>query len=151
MKKIILYPHKILKRVSEPIDFEKDDVKFLIEQLKSTLSLTKNGVGLAGCQIGYPKRIFYVKTEDFEKIFINPEIVNTSNKISYMDEGCLSLPGLYGKVPRFKKVIVKAFDENKKKFKLKTKGFLAQIIQHEIDHLNGILFIEKATKIEKQE
>lgn len=148
MKKILLNPHPILNKPTTPVtNFNSSTTKKIIKDLKETLSATKNGIGLAANQIGYSKRIFYVKLPDFDKIFINPEITSKSRDKIILEEGCLSVPNKYGLVERFKKIIVKAKDETGKKFKLKAKGLLAHVIQHEIDHLEGILYLSKTKSI----
>jgi peptide deformylase len=82
--------------------------------------------------------------------FINPEIIKSSKKSSFLEEGCLSLPNIYGEVERPEKIIFKAINSDGKKIKLKAFGLLARVIQHEIDHLDGILFIDKAKNIKKE-
>lgn len=151
MKKILLHPHPILDKPTTPVtNFNSQEIKQIINELKETLNSTKNGIGLAANQIGYSKRIFYVKLQDFEKIFINPEITSRSKTKVLLEEGCLSVPNKVGLVERFKKLIVKARDESGKKFKLKAKGLLAQVVQHEIDHLDGIVYITKAKKLQPE-
>lgn len=148
MKDIIFDPNQVLRSKCEDVkkgEFEK--IRKIISDLKDTLQNTKNGIGLAANQIGYTKKIFYIKLDDFEKIFINPEITNKSKEQVLLEEGCLSVPNKVGQIARFKKVIVKAYNEDGNKFKLKTKGLLAQVIQHEIDHLDGKLYIDKAISI----
>ncbi len=151
MKKILINPHPILTTAcTEVTNFNSAETKKIIAHLKETLKNTKNGIGLAANQIGYTKRIFYVKLTDFEKIFINPEITSQSKNKALLEEGCLSVPNKIGQVERFKKLIVKARDESGKKFKLKAKGLLAHVIQHEIDHLNGIIYVTKAKNLKEE-
>jgi peptide deformylase len=116
-----------------------------------TLSKEADGVALAAPQVGAPLRLFIVTGkvmgQDTPKVFINPELVKRARKKQEMEEGCLSLRWLYGKVKRSARVTVEAYDEEGKKFSRGAGGLLAQIFQHEIDHLNGRLFIDTATDV----
>jgi len=113
-----------------------------------------HGVALAAPQIGILLRMFIVSGKIFsenapDKTFINPQIVKTSRKTEEMHEGCLSVRHMYGTVIRHLKVKVRAYDERGKRFTVGASGLLAQIFQHEVDHLNGILFTDKATHVEE--
>lgn len=132
-----------VKKISEP-EFVK-----LITNMKQTLEATSNGIGLAASQIGTDWKIFIVKIPEYTGTFINPEILDTSKRTTALEEGCLSVLNIYGQVTRPKTVKVKAFNEQGMSFKLRAKGLLARVIQHEIDHLNGKLFIDKAEKTYK--
>jgi len=132
-----------------------------IANMKKTLHAEEDGVAIAAPQIGVSLRIFvvsgqtlaitgrkigtHIKFEDL--VFINPEIIKTSKKKKKMEEGCLSLRYLYGQVSRHEKVTLKAYDEKGKLMTTGASGLLAQIFQHELDHLEGILFIDKAENI----
>lgn len=152
LKPIILEGQKILREKSQKIDnFQEKEFKTIIKNLRGTLKKTKNGIGLAAQQIGANQRIFVIDAELAKKlkipdVFINPIITKKSFRKEKLEEGCLSVPEIYGFVKRYRQVTVEARDENNNKFILTTKGLLSQIIQHEIDHLNGILFIDKATQ-----
>lgn len=140
-------------------------IQRIIADMKNSLGGQEDGVAIAAPQIGISLRIFVVSkkveilTKGDEKlakeelnsfkdtVYINPEIKKLSKTKSRMDEGCLSVRYLYGKVERSEKATVTAYDENGKKFTKGASGLLAQIYQHEIDHLNGILFIDKADDI----
>jgi peptide deformylase len=144
--KIIKNPNPILRKKSTLVDLKKineKDFKILIEDMKHTM-LKKDGVGLAAPQIGKNKRIITVNTKDGVIAMINPRIINKSFLKEWDEEGCLSVPGIYGKVKRSKKLKCEFFDMDKKKNIISAQGFFARIIQHEIDHLDGILFIDKA-------
>lgn len=108
-----------------------------------------SGIGLAAPQVGVPFRIFTVNLEDKIYVFINPEVKSLSQDESSFEEGCLSVQKIWGPVVRPKKLTVKALDENGKPIKIRAKGLLARVVQHEIDHLNGTLFIDKARKLYK--
>lgn len=109
------------------------------------------GLGLAAPQVGYSLRLFTVNVESKIYVFINPEIKDISAEKIPFEEGCLSVPKIWGPVVRPKKLTIKALDENGKPIKIRAKGLLARVIQHEMDHLNGILFIDRAEKLYKVE
>jgi peptide deformylase len=133
----------------------------LIAKMKKALEGEKYGVALAAPQLGSPLRLFVIAGRVFlpedapedmvappHLVFINPELVRTSRKKAEMSEGCLSVRGKYGSVMRFERATVKALDETGRPFVRNGSGLLAQIFQHELDHLEGILFIDKAIKLD---
>ncbi len=131
-----------LRKKCREVDSITDRIKITIKDMIETM-YEKNGVGLAAPQIGILRRIFVIDAQDGEgiRVFINPEILET--KGSQKDiEGCLSLPGREKEVERANYVKVKALNENGEEFILEGEGLLARAIQHENDHLNGILFID---------
>lgn len=166
---IVQKENKILRKHAlpvSPLDIESPKIKKLISDMKKALTKELDGVAIAAPQIGSSFRIFIVAGKAFsfakkrtknsanetslmfpDKAFINPEIIKISKDKAWMEEGCLSVRYLYGRVERSKKIRVKAYDETGKQFELGVAGLLAQIIQHEVDHLNGILFIDKAKEI----
>jgi len=138
----------ILRQKSQPVEHLTKEVRDLIIQMKKIME-NNNGVGLAAPQINVSLRVIVCEVDNKFYAFINPEIIKSSKKASSIEEGCLSLPDIYGEVKRPERIILKAINSNGKKIKLKAFGLLARIIQHEIDHLNGILFIDKAKNIIK--
>lgn len=133
----------ILRQKSTPIKNITGETLNLIKDMTETM-LKIDGVGLAAPQIGKNIQLFLINPKLSKKyIFINPEIIKISKKTEIMEEGCLSMPGVYKKIPRAKSLRIKAINENGKEFKLKAKDLLARVIQHEMDHLNGILIIDK--------
>ena len=108
-----------------------------------------NGIGLAAPQVGVPFRIFTVNVADKICVFINPETKDISQDESSFEEGCLSVQKIWGPVVRPKKLTIKALDESGQPIKIRAKGLLARVIQHEMDHLNGVIFIDKAKKLYK--
>lgn len=108
------------------------------------------GVGLAAPQIGVPLAIFVAEVNKKFYALVNPEIIKTSQEKDAMEEGCLSLPGFYGPVERPAKITITALDLKGKRVKIKAWGLLARVFQHEIDHLNGTLFVDKAKNIQIQ-
>ena len=144
--------NKILRTRSKEIGvFGAVELKRLAADMKETLAGIKTGVALAAPQIGENSRIFVLSKEFSGKtplVYVNPTIKNFG-KETLVEEGCLSLPEILGLVKRFPITRIEAHDESGKKFKLKAEGLLAQAFQHEVDHLNGVLFIDRAEKIFK--
>lgn len=139
-----------IKKYPDPVLRKKcDEVKEINEEIRkisrAMIEAKKNsrGIGLAASQVGILKRIIIVESEDEPYIFLNPEILEKSKKQEIMEEGCLSFPGLFLKIKRPKEVEIKALNLNGQKIKMKVDGLMARIFQHEIDHLNGILFIDR--------
>ncbi len=137
--------NKILRTRSETITEITPEILRLIKEMKETLLNAENGVGLAAPQIGKNIRLF-IAAEDIAKeghtVFINPEITQISKKLIPEEEGCLSLPGEWHELSRADKVTIKAMDEKGEKFKIRVKGILARLMLHEVDHLNGTLFVD---------
>ena len=151
---IVIEPNKILHQVAKnltPNEMTSDETKKLIESLIETMH-SKDSVGIAAPQIGKSAQICVItknfapdKTKDV--VLINPKWEKASILKTVDEEGCLSVPKIYGQVKRHKKIKVSALDENGKKINFVADDLFARIIQHEIDHLNGVLFIEKAKKL----
>ena len=145
---IILHPNKILREKTQKVEKIDKEIKELIKEMKRIMIQNK-GVGLAANQIGKNLSLFIAYDNKKFYTFINPEIVKFFGEEKIMEEGCLSVPRAWGQIKRYEGVVISYQDLFGKKKKLKTKGLLAQIIQHEIDHLNGILFIDKAITIHR--
>ena len=153
IKEIITVPDPILKKISSPIEKISINEKKLIKDLKDTM-YNANGIGLAAIQIGIPKRIVIVDvTKEDEKknlyCLINPKIKKFSDDRSSYEEGCLSIPNLFAEVQRPSECEVQYLDYTGEKKILKATGLLATCIQHEIDHLKGILFIDYLSKLKR--
>ncbi len=147
--KIIQEGDPVLRKKAEPVKNPKDlEIKELVADMIVTMKET-GGIGLAAPQVGASFRIFTVSIDNKVYVFINPEVKDFSNDEIPFEEGCLSLKKIWGPVIRSKKLTIKAIDENGKPVKIRAKGLLARVIQHEMDHLNGKLFIDKAEKIYK--
>jgi len=158
---VLQNPNKILRNKSVPVkesEFGTKELQKLIKDMSDTLSKESDGVALAAPQIGVNKRIFIVSgkvlslngdttTHHEDLVFINPEFVKISKDRKIMHEGCLSVRPLYGDIRRASRATVKAQNTDGEWFEISGKGLLAEIFQHEIDHLNGILFIDNATNI----
>lgn len=146
MLEILKYPNPILRQNSLEIKDPTDPkIKQLIADMTSALR-AHDGLGLAAPQVGQNLRLCIAEVENEFFVLINPEIKNHSGKEIGMEEGCLSFPGKYLPVTRSEKVKVKALDTNGKKQVIRAKGLLARVLQHEIDHLNGILLVDRASE-----
>lgn len=153
MTKIVQKEDPVLRRNAKEVkDPTNKEIQKILKEMFEALAKEEDGVALAAPQIGQSLRIFVIspKVLDAQKsIYINPKIISTSKDSKSMDEGCLSCRWLYGKTKRASRIEIEATDENGEKFKAKGKGLLAQIFQHEIDHLNGILFIDHAKDLQE--
>ncbi|MBI5134156.1 MAG: peptide deformylase [Candidatus Taylorbacteria bacterium] len=168
MVAIVQKDDPVLRLKASPVPaalFDTPKLRKIVKDMKAALASQDDGVAIAAPQIGVSLRIFVVsgrifemlypdrKEEDGKKaypdvVFINPEISKLSKEREEMEEGCLSVRYLYGKIVRAKKAKVKAFDEKGQPFEIGGSGLLAQIFQHETDHLEGRLFIDQATDIQ---
>ena len=153
LRKIIIEPDPILRKKCEPLEKMDANTKKLMDDMLETMYQAP-GIGLAAVQIGILKRLVVIDiSKDEEKknpiFLINPEIINLSEQTSVYEEGCLSLPGQFAEVERPAECILKYIDYYGKEKELKADGLLSTCIQHEVDHLNGILFIDYLSKLKK--
>lgn len=160
-QKIVQAENKVLRAKAKEVKLDEitsPAIRKILDQLKKSLEKESDGVAIAAPQIGVSLRIFVISKRAFEivtgeegkfedQVFINPIITKLSKEKEEMEEGCLSVRWKYGKVMRAEKATIKAYDENGKKFTRGATGLIAQIFQHETDHLDGILFIDKADNI----
>mgnify|MGYP004449321011 CR=1 FL=1 len=134
---------EILRQKADPVPEINDEIRQLAEDMFDTM-IEFDGVGLAGPQVGKNLRMFVaIADDDVRRVFINPQIIKTSEEVGEYDEGCLSLPKIYETIVRPVAVTVQAYNEKGKPFTLEADGLLARIIQHEMDHLEGIVFIDR--------
>ena len=172
MKKILQRDEKVLRQNAKEItlaEIKGPKIQKVLKEMSSALKAQDDGVAIAAPQIGYALSIFVVSGKIFDEdftsdegipknkkgipkdlVFINPKISKLSREKDWVPEGCLSVRWLYGKTHRSKKATVTAYDENGKKFTRGASGLLAQIFQHETDHLKGILFIDHAKDIAEE-
>ena len=153
IRDILVLPDKRLRLVSEPVKALDKDVKALIEDMFETMYAAP-GIGLAAIQIGVPRRVVTIDLAKKEEppqpeVFINPEIVWSAEEKSVYEEGCLSIPEYYEEVERPVSVKVKYLDREAKPQEIEATGLLATCLQHEIDHLNGVLFIDHISKLKR--
>lgn len=152
LREVVTIPDEVLRRKAHKVTNFDKDLSTLIDDMFETMRQAP-GVGLAAPQIDISQRVIVVEyaEEEDEKTksfaVINPEIIKTSTETEMGIEGCLSIPNLVGEVERFSAVVVKGFNKQGKPVKIKSSGWLARIFQHEIDHLEGILFTDRATRI----
>ncbi len=153
VKTIIVEPNKILRQISQPVNEVDKTIQKLMDDMLDTMYAAK-GIGLAAIQIGVPKRIIVMdlakeQNEKKPMYFVNPIIKNKNIKKSIYEEGCLSVPGQFAEIERPSKCEVEYLDYNGDKKILNAEGLLATCIQHEMDHLEGILFIDYLSKLKK--
>jgi len=151
---IITLPDKHLRQRSQKVGVITDEVRQVIEDMKAAALDWEDsrphevGVALAAIQINRPLKIVVVRNDFDNKedktfsVFINPQIVKLEGDIEEDYEGCLSVADIYGKVPRYSKIRMRALDENGEPVRVRANGFLARVLQHEVDHLNGMVFID---------
>ena len=153
VKQILTEPNKLLRQISKPVKSVGIEERRLMDDMLDTMYAAP-GIGLAAIQIGVPKRIIVMdisRDEDKKepRYFVNPIIKNKNNETSKYEEGCLSVPDQFAEIERPNECEVEYLDYNGKKKLLKADGLLATCIQHEIDHLEGVLFIDYLSKLKK--
>ena len=153
LRKIIIEPDPVLRKKCDPLEKVDDQTRKLMKDMLETM-YNAPGIGLAAIQVGILKRLVVIDiSKDQEKkeplFLINPEIIHTSNKTSIYEEGCLSLPGQFAEIERPAECVLKYVDYQGIQKEMKAEGLLATCIQHEVDHLNGILFIDYLSKLKK--
>ena len=164
IRTIVSLPDPVLRRKARPVTRFDSNLQTLIEDMIETMRAAP-GVGLAAPQVNISQRLIVVEyaehedNEDMEEkpvkkklyVMLNPEIIKTSEETVPGVEGCLSVPGVVGEVERFLMIQVKGLNRHGKPMKVKVEGWLARIFQHEIDHLNGVVFPDRATRVWKPE
>ncbi|WP_085903879.1 peptide deformylase [Kiloniella majae] len=150
---IVIAPDPVLKVVCEPVKEVNDEIRELLTNMLETMYKAP-GIGLAACQVGVTKRVIVVDVSDDKEenqpyCMVNPEITWESDEYSVYQEGCLSLPEQYADVERPAAIKMTYLDETGKKFELEADGLLATCIQHEIDHLDGVLFVDHISKLKR--
>lgn len=153
IRPILTYPDPRLREPAKPVEVIDDEIRTLIEDMAETM-YDAPGCGLAANQIGVLLRVFVIDVADEDspsdlKVFINPEIVEVGGSQTW-EEGCLSFPGVSEEIRRARKVKVRALDAAGKPFELEAEGLLAVAIQHENDHLNGVLMVDKFNAIKRR-
>lgn len=152
---IVHYPHPALRRKSVPVTEINDDLRAIVRRMFE-LMYEHRGIGLAANQVGLPLRLFVInltgdpEQREEEHVFINPEILRRKGN-SHGEEGCLSLPKLYGQVRRAEQIVVEAFDLDGQGFEVSVDDLGSRAIQHESDHLDGILFTDRMTDSARKE
>ena len=152
-RQILTEPNEILRKKSLPVENVDKDLQILMDDMLETMYAAP-GIGLAAIQVGIPKRVIVLDIEQKEGekkplFFVNPEIIQKSKNLSTYEEGCLSVPGQFAEIDRPDKCLVKYLDYYGEKKEINAEGMLATCIQHEMDHLEGILFIDYLSKLKK--
>ena len=153
IREILEVPDPRLKQVSAPVEKFDDELRMLVDDMFETM-YEAPGIGLAAIQVGVPKRVITMDLAKKEEpknpqVFINPEILWTSEERATYEEGCLSIPEYYEEVERPARVKIAFTDRDGKKQELEADGLFATCLQHEIDHLNGVLFIDHISKLKR--
>ena len=156
---IYIYGHPVLRKTAEDIPLDYPDLQQLIDDMYETM-FHADGIGLAAPQIGLPIRVVtigldvlsdeYPEYKDFKRAYINPHIIETAGEEVVMEEGCLSVPGIHESVKRPSKIRVTYLDEQMQEHDEWVEGFLAQVMQHEFDHLEGHVFVDRVSPIRRQ-
>ena len=151
---ITKYGADVLRKAAEPVEEINDEIINTINDMLETLYASKDGVGIAAPQIGVSKRIIIIDTNPSDAsskpiVLINPEIVEKEGE-SIAEEGCLSVPDIRSDVKRCERIIVEGLDHEGNKIRVEGTGLLARVFQHEIDHINGTLFIDHISKLKQQ-
>ncbi len=150
IRTILHYPDPRLRRRAEPVTEINDEIRRLIADMAETMYAAP-GIGLAAVQIAEPKRVVVIdisETRDRLQVFINPQIIESQGEQTF-EEGCLSVPGIFEEVTRAARVKVRALDRDGHPFELEAEGLLATCIQHEIDHLDGKVFVDYLSKLKQ--
>lgn len=153
IKPLIILPDPLLRQQSKPIEQVDAEITRLADDMLDTM-YDAPGIGLAAIQIGVPRRMLVIdiSREDEDRkpvVFINPEILNVSDDVSAYEEGCLSIPDYYAEVERPAALTVGYIDRDGKKQTVEADGLLATCLQHEMDHLNGVLFIDHISRLKR--
>ena len=153
LRQILTEPNEILRKKSLPVENVDKDLQILMDDMLETMYAAP-GIGLAAIQVGVPKRVIVLDIDQKEGqkkplFFVNPEIIQKSKNLSTYEEGCLSVPGQFAEIDRPDKCLVKYLDYYGEKKEINAEGMLATCIQHEMDHLEGILFIDYLSKLKK--
>ena len=150
---ILKYPHPILKKRSQSVSQIDEEVEKLIQDMKDTM-YGAGGVGLASCQVGVPQRVIVLDVSPMDPrhsflALINPEIISEEGEIDH-EEGCLSVPDCLEKVKRKEKVCVKGLSPKGMETEIEADGILAIALQHEIDHINGVLILDRVSRLKRE-
>jgi peptide deformylase len=148
--KVLTFGNEALRRKSEAVKDIDGEIGTLLAGMFEILTSHK-GVGLAAIQVGVPRRLFITSIgDDTPRVFINPSVIETSEEVTDYEEGCLSMPGAWGQIMRPKMVRIQAWNEKGRPFTIDAGGILARVVQHEYDHLDGVLFIDKLSALKRE-
>lgn len=148
LREVITYPNPILRKKSEVVEEVNDDLKQLVEDMTETM-YASHGIGLAAIQIGVLKRVIVVNVGEGRVVLINP-VIDEAEGETRLEEGCLCLPGVMVEVARHEDITVSGLNETGETVTIHANGLLARALQHEIDHLEGTLIVDKVSKIKRE-
>ena len=153
VREVLKYPHPLLKKRSEKVERVDEETKKWIEDMTETM-YQANGIGLAACQIGIPRRIIILDVSPIDPeqnffVMINPEVISEEGEIDH-EEGCLSVPDCFEKVKRKETICVRGLSPDGKPMEVAGEGILAFALQHEIDHLDGILILDRMSRLKRE-
>ena len=131
----------VLRQKAKKVSQFDRNLQQLVDDMIETMRAAP-GVGLAAPQVGVPLRVAVIEIDEQVTVLVNPEIIKRADELEEMDEGCLSVPGYWGRIKRFTSVVVKGRDQHGKEVRVRGEALLGQALQHEIDHLNGLLYID---------
>ncbi len=149
---VLTFPDPRLRTKAKPVEIVDDNIRQIVDDMFETM-YAENGVGLAATQVNIHQRIVVIDVSENKEqsyVLINPEIIKKNDETMINEEGCLSVPGSYAKVDRHTQVTVRALDRDGKEFELDGEELLAICIQHELDHLNGILFVDYLSPLKRK-
>ncbi|NHT74500.1 peptide deformylase [Rhizobiaceae bacterium CRRU44] len=154
IKPLIILPDPLLRQISAPVERVDDDVRRIADDMLETM-YDAPGIGLAAIQIGLPRRLLVIDLakegdDAAPQVFINPEILTSTDERSVYEEGCLSIPDYYAEVERPAGITLRYLDREGRQQEIAADGLLATCLQHEIDHLNGVLFIDHISKLKRE-
>jgi peptide deformylase len=148
LREVITYPHPLLRKRSQKVEAVTEEVRRLIDDMAETM-YAQRGVGLAAVQIGVHQRVITIDVGEGLLALINPEVLDRSGE-AQMEEGCLCLPGVIVEVDRSERVTVRGLNEKGEEVTLPAEGLLARALQHEIEHLDGILIVDKVSRLKRE-
>jgi len=148
LREVITYPHPILRKKSAVVEAINEDLKRLVEDMAETM-YASHGIGLAAIQIGIPERVIVVNVGEGLVVLVNP-VIDEAHGETRMEEGCLCLPGVMVEVTRHETITVSGLNEAGQELTLHAEGLLARALQHEIDHLDGTLIVDKVSRLKRE-
>jgi peptide deformylase len=148
LREVITYPHPLLRKKSQPVEAVTEEIRRLIDDMAETM-YAQRGVGLAAVQIGVHRRVIIIDVGEGLLALINPEVLERSGE-TQMEEGCLCLPGVTVEVARSEKINVRGLNEKGEAVTFPAEGLLARALQHEIEHLDGILIVDKVSRLKRE-
>ena len=148
MMKILTYPDPVLRQKSTPIDAVNDEIRGIVDEMLEVM-YKDEGVGLAAPQVGISKRIIVLDSGEGPMALLNPEIIQKGEEEQAIEEGCLSLPGIRLDLVRPTHIVVRGLNDQGDVTEIEMDGLLARVLQHEIDHLDGILIIDRASSLQR--